>query len=106
MSTRSMTDIAYEYVGKRKTSVPFAKIWAEVVKTTGLSNDHIAQFYSDLTLDPRFVSMKDNKWVLRERVKYEDSHIDLSEIELLDDEDESETEGSGQEDMSTEESDY
>ena len=31
------------------------------------------------------MNLKDNKWDLKERRKYEESHIDLSEIELTDD---------------------
>ncbi len=45
-----------------------------------------AQFYSDLTLDPRFAQLKENKWDLKERRKYSESHVDISRIELGEDE--------------------
>lgn len=87
MATKqSMTDIAYDILSKKKRAIPFPKIWEEVSSTYGASADQIAQFYSDLTLDSRFVSLKDNKWDLVERRKFEESHIDLSEIELGEDE--------------------
>ncbi|MDO4198796.1 MAG: DNA-directed RNA polymerase subunit delta [Erysipelotrichaceae bacterium] len=89
---QSMTDIAYEILSKKKRAFPFAKLWEEVSAETSASNDMIAQFYSDLTLDSRFVSMKDNKWDLIERRKFEETHIDLSELELDDDEESEEGE--------------
>ena len=87
-SAKSMTDIAYDLMSNKKRSVAFAKLWADVSKIFGASNDLIGKFYTDLTLDSRFVSLKDNKWDLTERRKFEETHIDLSEIELDDDEEE------------------
>ena len=85
-ASKSTTDVAYDILSSKKRSVAFAKLWEEVSKVCNVSNDHIAQFYADITLDSRFVSLKDNKWDLKERRKYEESHIDLSEIELGEDE--------------------
>ena len=82
MATKSMTDIAYDILSSKKRSILFAKLWEEVSKKYGASKDQVSQFYSDLTLDPRFVSLKDNKWDLVERRKYAESHVDLSKIEL------------------------
>ncbi|MBR4421528.1 MAG: DNA-directed RNA polymerase subunit delta, partial [Erysipelotrichaceae bacterium] len=76
MTTRSMADIAYDILKRKKRAVQFLKMWDEVSKTSGSSQ--VGQFYSDLTLDPRFVCLKDNKWDLVERRKYEESHIDIS----------------------------
>ena len=81
-----MTDIAYDVISKKKRAVQFSKLWEEVSRLNGVSNDKVAQFYSDLTFDSRFASLKDNKWDLVERRKFAESHIDLSEIELGDDE--------------------
>ena len=85
-SAKSMTDIAYDVKKKKKRAVQFSKLWEEVSRLYGVSNDKVAQFYSDLTFDSRFASLKDNKWDLVERRKFAESHIDLSEIELGDDE--------------------
>ncbi|MBR5754610.1 MAG: DNA-directed RNA polymerase subunit delta [Erysipelotrichaceae bacterium] len=85
-SVRSMTDIAYDVLAKKKRAVQFGKLWEEVSKESGVSRDKAAQFYSDLTYDSRFASLKDNRWDLAERRKYDESHVDISKIELDEDE--------------------
>lgn len=88
-----MTDVAYEIMKKEKTVAVFGQLWQEVSKTLGLSEvqttNKIASFYSALMLDTRFTLLADNKWDLRERHKYTETHIDTSAI-LIDDEDYSE----------------
>lgn len=83
---KSMADVAYEILSSKKRAIQFSKLWEEVAKKTNVSNDMIAQFYSDLTLDSRFASLKENKWDLVERRKFDESHIDISKIELGEDE--------------------
>ena len=85
-SAKSMTDIAYDVISKKKRAVQFGKLWEEVSKLYGASNEKVAQLYSDLTCDSRFTSLKDNKWDLIERRKFAESHVDLSQIELDEDE--------------------
>ena len=85
-SAKSMTDIAYDILSRKKRAIQFGKLWEDVSKLYGASNDKVAQFYSDLTLDSRFASLKENKWDLVERRKFDESHIDISKIELDDDE--------------------
>lgn len=89
-TTKSMTDVAYEIMSSKKRAIAFNKLWQDVSKITKLPNDLIAQFYSDLTLDGRFVSLKDNKWDLRNRRKFEESQFDISQIEIDDEDDEKE----------------
>ena len=87
MSTyKSMSDAAYEIMSKKKRSIAFIKLWEEVMNETKVSEDLVAQFYSDLTLDSRFVQLKDNKWDLRSRRKFEEHYVDISKIDLEDDE--------------------
>ena len=90
--TRSMTDVAYEIMSKKKKAVPFKKLWEEVIEKAGLDADkaseRIAQFYTDMTLDGRFTSLKENKWDLKERHKFEEVYVDLNNYE--DDEEEEE----------------
>ncbi len=86
MASKSMTDAAYEILSSKKRSIAFAKLWEDVSKTCNVSNDNISQFYSDLTLDARFVSLKENKWDLKERRKFAETQVDLSKIELGEDE--------------------
>lgn len=83
---KSMADVAYDIMLTKKRAIQFNKLWEEVSKICKVSNDNIAQFYSDLSLDSRFASLKENKWDLTERRKYDESHIDLSAIELDEDE--------------------
>ena len=91
MACKSMTDVAYDVLSSKKRCILFSKLWEEVSKTCNVSNDYISQFYSDITLDSRFVSLKDNKWDLKERRKFAETQIDMSSIELGEDEvDESE----------------
>lgn len=86
MAAKSMTDIAYDILSGKKRAIQFSKLWEEVSKKTKASNDVVAQFYSDLTLDPRFAQLKENKWDLVERRKYSEAHVDISKIELGEDE--------------------
>lgn len=86
MGSKSKTDIAYDVISGKKRGVTFQKLWETVVKQTKAKPEGIAQFYSDLTLDSRFVLLKDGKWDLSERRKYEESHVDISSIELGEDE--------------------
>ena len=86
--SKSMTDVAFDIMSKKKRAVAFDKLWQDVSKTTGATMDHIAQFYSDLTLDGRFTSLKDNKWDLKARRKFAETQIDISELEVDDDSEE------------------
>lgn len=85
MTAKSMTDIAYDILSSKKRSILFSKLWEEVSKKYGANADQVSEFYSDLTLDPRFASLKENKWDLIERRKFAESHVDLSKIELEED---------------------
>lgn len=84
-SKKSMMDLAYDNLKGKKRPVAFAKLWEDVSKEYGASMDQISQFYSDLTLDKRFTQLKENKWDLVERRKFEESYIDISQLELGDD---------------------
>ena len=65
---------------------------SELVKLYGEESivnidEDISFFYTNLTLDGRFVNVGDNKWNLRERVTFDKVHIDMNEI-YVDDEEE------------------
>ena len=76
---RSMVDVAYDVLLANKETMKFGQIWEGVVKNLDFNNSvaekKIAQFYTDLMLDSRFASLKDNNWDLRSRRKYEEIHI-------------------------------
>ena len=85
----SKTDIAYRLMLKRKKERYFYDLWddvknelAKVVAPEELENidEDISFFYTNLTLDGRFVNVGDNKWNLRERVTFDKVHIDMNEI--------------------------
>lgn len=86
---KAMIDVAYDLMSTKKKAVVFLKIWQEVCQVMGFSKqqeeDNIAQFYSDLSLDDRFVNVGENKWDLRERHTYHEVVIDTEEI-LIDEE--------------------
>ena len=97
----SKTDIAYRLMLKRKKEIYFYDLWedvknelAKVVAPEELENidEDISFFYTNLTLDGRFVNVGDNKWNLRERVTFDKVHVDMNEfyadVEETSDEDE------------------
>lgn len=92
---KPMVDVAFELLSKKKKPAVFLKIWEEVSQVAGLSEaqaeDNIAQFYTDLSLDERFVHVGDNKWDLRSRHTFNEVVVDTSAI-IIDEEGEEETE--------------
>ena len=95
----SKTEIAYRLMSKRKKERSFYDLWedvkAELVKLYGEESienidEDISFFYTNLTLDGRFVNVGDNKWNLRERVTFDKVHIDMNDIYVEDEEDISE----------------
>ena len=95
----SKTDIAYRVMLKKKKERSFYDLWedvkAELVKLYGEEaieniDEDISFFYTNLTLDGRFVNVGDNKWNLRERVTFDKVHIDMNDIYVEDEEDISE----------------
>ena len=68
---KSMVDVAYDLMSTKKKAIVFLKLWEEVCQVMAFTKqqeeDNIAQFYSDLSLDDRFVNVGENKWDLRDR---------------------------------------
>jgi DNA-directed RNA polymerase subunit delta len=88
----TMTDVAYNYLAKRKKEVDFVKLWDNVCKTLDIPENKQrkkkSQFYSDLMMDSRFASLEGNKWDLRHRRKYDEVHVNTDALSLDDDTDE------------------
>ena len=86
-----MIDVAYDLMKQKKKAIVFIKLWEEVCQimafTKQQEEDNIAQFYSDLSLDDRFVNIGENKWDLRERHTYKEFVVDTEDI-LIDESDE------------------
>ena len=97
---KSLIEIAYEFVAENKEPVNFVKIWAHVKEIAGLSeeeaNKKAGQFFTNMMLDGRFVTLGENEWDLRSRHKFDKVHIDMkdvySDVDTVDDDSEEEEE--------------
>lgn len=80
----SMKDVAYSILKDKKEPITFADLFKDVTSKLELTPDEakqkIAYFYTDITLDGRFVDLKDNTWDLRERQTYDKVHIDMNDV--------------------------
>lgn len=107
MPRKSLVNVAYdvlsnEYAIKGKDNfkpMEFSQLLLKVGDELGIESQEeltsiASRFYTDLTLDGRFVIKEGNTWVLREYVKYEDVHIDMNEVykDLLEQDEEVEEE--------------
>lgn len=98
--SKSLLDLAYDFVSTQKDPVPFATICDYIAKESGLSKEELAQklsrFYTNLVLDGRFVTLGENTWDLRSRHTFDKVHIDMkdvySDVEAPDDDEEEEIE--------------
>ena len=65
----SLIEVAYELLVEKKQAIYFKDIVDEVAKLLGLSEKEIksrlAQFYTDLNVDGRFLCIGENQWGLR-----------------------------------------
>ena len=97
---KSLIEYAFEYVQKQGEAVNFSKIWEYVKAEAGLSEEEAAkkagQFFTNMMLDGRFVTLGDNLWDLRSRHTFDKVHIDMkdvySDVETVDDDNEEEEE--------------
>ena len=98
--TKSLIELAYEFVSSQKESVNFTKIWEYVKQEAGLSEEEAArkagQFFTNMMLDGRFVTLGENAWDLRSRHTFDKVHIDMkdvyTDVETSDDDEEEEEE--------------
>lgn len=83
-TTKSMLDVAFDEVKKNRKAMTFGDLYALVVKDLAMSEDEkkrmIGEFYTEMTLDGRFVALTDNSWDLRARHTYEKVHIDVNDV--------------------------
>ena len=87
---RSFVDTAYDIVVKNGAELPFATLWNNVCDELGLTEEdrvaRVSYFYTQLTLDGRFVTLGENVWDLRIRHTFDKVHIDMNEVYSEDEE--------------------
>ena len=85
-TNQTMTDVAYQFLEKRKREVDFDRLYSEVVKQLKISEEDLkkkkGQLYSDLMLDRRFAALEGNKWDLKGRRKFEETFVNTSDMSL------------------------
>ena len=97
---KSLIEIAYEFVSEANGPVNFSKIWEYVKKAAELSEEEASkkagQFFTNMMLDGRFVTLGENEWDLRSRHTFDKVHIDMkdvySDVDTADDDSEEEEE--------------
>ena len=71
---KSNLDVAFELISKKKKPVDFLKLWEEVSTIQGLTveeaNARVSKFYSQLSVDGRFITFNGTSWQLRTRVEF------------------------------------
>ncbi|MBB5183860.1 DNA-directed RNA polymerase subunit delta [Catenisphaera adipataccumulans] len=91
MSSKSMIDAAYEIMSRQNNSMPFLDLYKKVSEEMGYNEtqfeDNIAQCYTDLSLDSRFLNLEGNNWDLKKRHTYSESVMDTDAIAIDEDED-------------------
>lgn len=98
MVKSSMLTEAFNLLNESKTPLSFNELAKKVGEKLGFTDSElkskIAQFYTNLSLDGRFVVLSNNFWDLRSRVSYDKVHIDMNDAYNDDysDEDNSESE--------------
>ena len=87
----SFANTAYDIVVKHGDALPFATLWNAVCEELGLTEEdrinRVSYFYTQLTLDGRFVTLGENVWDLRIRHTFDKVHIDMNEIYTEEEED-------------------
>lgn len=98
-----LTEIAYLYMSGLKRPVTFNKLADTVFERADIleeKDEKLGQFYTDLTIDGRFVTFSNGRWDLRYRHRFEayewedeldaelESGIEDAPLEMMDEDDE------------------
>lgn len=73
-----LLELVYSYLKKKKNSDTFENIWNDIASKSDVTvhgaskEDVIAELYTDLVLDNRFVLTSEGMWGLREFLKYDE----------------------------------
>lgn len=81
---KSLVDVAYDILSGHDKPIKFKDLYDEVAAEAGLLDDRkaalISNFFTNLSLDGRFVALKNNEWDLRSRQTFDKVHVDLNAI--------------------------
>jgi DNA-directed RNA polymerase subunit delta len=81
---KSLLDTAFAIMSASKKEISFMDLFNQVAKELALTDDEkkatIGEFFTELTLDGRFVALTDNGWDLRARHTYDKVHIDVNDV--------------------------
>lgn len=82
----SMIELAYDILAERtdRTAISFKEILDQIIDYLELTQDQvkatIAQFYTDLNIDGRFVSVGENRWGLRDWYPFDQVEDDTIQV--------------------------
>lgn len=80
----SMVDVAHDILCETNVEMPFADLFNQVAEKLELSEEEksekISSFYTDISLDGRFVYLKGNFRGLRVNNTYDKVHIDINDV--------------------------
>ena len=80
----SMVDVAYSYLKEINKKVKFNDLFNVISERIGFSEEEkenlISNFYTNLSLDGRFVTLGNNEWDLRSNQTYDKVHIDMNDV--------------------------
>ena len=85
-------DVAYNLLLNCKEGMAFKDLWQKVVNEMGydekIASRKISQFYTNLSLDGRFINLENNYWNLKMHCKYDEVAIKEDELQDGDESDE------------------
>ena len=92
MNDKSLLDYGFDVLSASKDPVKFIDLFNKSLELSGLQlsdneiKTRMSKFYTQLSLDGRFITLTDNYWDLRSRHVFEKVHLDM--IDAYSDEEE------------------
>jgi len=83
MNEKSLLDYGFDVLSASKEPVKFIDLFNKAVSLSGLElsgqdlKARMSKFYTQLSLDGRFITLTDNFWDLRSRHVFEQVHLDM-----------------------------
>ncbi|MDI9540741.1 MAG: DNA-directed RNA polymerase subunit delta [Bacillota bacterium] len=107
-------DMAYNLLLNTKEGMSFKELWTNINNKFGydekIASRKKSQFYTNLTLDGRFVMLENNVWNLKSRCRYQEIEVkdddEYEESEDYDEEDEEEFDEDEEDEEESEEDEY